>query len=217
MPDLPVHRRTIDLDVYERDGHFEVVGHLRDERPWADGEDVVRHVHDMTLQVTVRRTDLTIVAAHAAMRRFPHAECPGIEEKFGELVGLSVARGYTKAVQERFGRQLGCTHLEFLARAIGPVIVQAVPSSAVRATEQRSDDGDGDGQGEVARMGLGWLADTCHVWRAGGPGQEKIEAGWRPGRGEYPAPTAAEVRLRRRTESGTESAAESAAGTGTEA
>ncbi len=190
MADVPVHARTISLDVFEGDGTFEVVGRLRDERPWADGVEVVRHVHDMTLKVTVRRSDLTITAATATMARFPHAECTDIEARFGQLVGLSVARGYTRAVQERFGRALGCTHLEFLARAIGPVVVQAVPSSAVRAA------GTEPGGDEVARMGLDWLSDTCHVWRAGGPGQDKVAAGWRPGRGEYPAPSAAVVRLR---------------------
>jgi hypothetical protein len=196
LPDLPVHHRTIDLEVYERDGTFEVVGRLEDRRPWADGEEAVREVHDMTLQVTVRRADLQIVAARADMRRFPHGECPEIESHFSHLVGLNVGRGYTRAVQERFGRALGCTHLEFLARAVGPVVIQAIPSSAVRAAVATP------GADTAANPGLDFLVDTCHVWRADGPGQEKIAAGWRPGRGEYPAPTAVEVRRRRDAEAG---------------
>jgi hypothetical protein len=144
----------------------------------------------MTLFVTVRRSDLTITDARAEMARFPHSECPAIEERFGELVGLSVARGYTRAVQERFGRELGCTHLEFLARSIGPVIVQAIPSAASRAVDDEAS------RATLARSGTGWLANTCHVWRTDGPGQRKIEAGWVPGRGEYPAPSAEEVVLR---------------------
>lgn len=190
MPEDPVHRRTIELDVFEREGEFEVVGRLRDERPWADGVDHVRHLHDMTLRVTVRRSDLVIVAARAEMARFPHAECPAIEAKFAELEGMSVARGYTRAVQERFGRSLGCAHLEFLARSIGPAVVQALTSSGSRAR--------GSGDGDRARPGVSTalVADTCHVWRSGGPGQRKIAAGWLPGRGEYPAPSADEVERR---------------------
>ena len=189
-PAVPVHRRTIELEVFEHPETFEVVARLRDERPWADGVDHVRHLHDMTLHVDVRRVDLTIVASRAEMRTFPHAECPGIEEKFGELVGLNVARGYTRAVQERFGRQLGCTHLEFLARAVGPVVVQATTSAMARAS-------DGAGRREGSGGGaLSWLENTCHVWAKDGPGQQKIEAGWSPGRGEYPAPSAVEVRRR---------------------
>jgi hypothetical protein len=190
----PVHRRTIDIDVFEDDDCFDVVARLRDERPWADGREKVRHLHDMTLTVSVRRSDLTIVAAKADMRRFPHAECPGIEPKFEELVGLSVARGYTRAVQERFGRDLGCTHLEFLARAIGPAVVQAIPSAATRAVSEAA------AREELSKVGTAWLADTCHVWRTGGPGQRKIAAGWIPGRDEYPAPSAEAIELRRQAQ-----------------
>ena len=55
----------------------------------------------------VRRADLMIVDAVAEMKTFPHAECTEIESKFSELIGLSVARGYTSAVQERFGHDAG--------------------------------------------------------------------------------------------------------------
>ncbi len=188
---VPVHRRTMDFEVFEAHGDLVVVGRLRDERPWAAGTDKVEHVHDIELSVTVRRPELVITEAAATMRRFPHAECPQIEAAFAGLVGLSVARGYTRAVQERFGRALGCSHLEFLARAIGPVVVQAIPSSAARRAE-------GDRAGAImAEAGAGWLADTCHVWAAGGPGQHKLALGWRPGQGGYPAPSLVELRRRR--------------------
>jgi hypothetical protein len=188
----PVHRRTIAMEVFVRDEHFVVVGTLHDERPWAGGEFGPRHLHRMELGVVVRRADMCIVDAAADMKTFPHAECTDIEDAFGDLVGLSVARGYSGAVQERFGRQRGCSHLEFLARAIGPVVVQAMTSAAAWQVEK----GDGQypaGEGEGR---LTWLTNTCHVWAEDGPGLEKIEAGWRPGKLEYPAPSAVEVRRR---------------------
>jgi hypothetical protein len=43
------------------------------------------------------------------------------------------------------------------------------------------------------RGGASWLEDTCHVWARGGPGSQKVALGWRPGPGEYPAPSVAEV------------------------
>jgi hypothetical protein len=103
---------------------------------------------------------------------------------------LSVARGYTRAVQARFGRALGCTHLEFLARAIGPVVVQAIPSSAARHRDRAR------GESVMARAGTGWLADTCHVWAVDGAGPHKLALGWRPGDGAYPAPSLVELRRR---------------------
>ncbi len=124
-----MHRRRVEVDVYLRDDYFAVVGTLRDERPWAGGDRGPRQVHGMELGVVVRRVDMVIVDAAASMESYPHAECTAIEPKFTELIGLSVARGYTSAVQERFGRERGCSHLEFLARAIGPAVIQAVPSS----------------------------------------------------------------------------------------
>jgi hypothetical protein len=179
--EVPTHRRTIQFEVAHTDDELVIRGHLKDERPWAKEAGEVECIHDMTLTVRVRRADLTITEAVADMARFPHAECSDIEAAFGGLAGLSVGRGYTRAVSERFGRQLGCTHLEFLARALGPVVVQALPSSALREARGRHED-------LVTGAGLSWLADTCHVWSSEGPGPQKVALGWRPGPDNYPAP-----------------------------
>ena len=179
------------FEVFEGDGTFDVVGRLVDDRPWATGRPAVERVHEMTLSVTVRRSDLTIAAARAEMARFPHAECPDIEPAFDALVGLCVARGFARAVQERFGRELGCTHLELLARCLGPVVIQAVASAAARLQDPE--------QTRAALSGSGSMFEnSCHVWATGGPGMDKIAMGWVPNAGEYPAPSAVELRARRR-------------------
>ena len=135
--ELPVHRRTIDMQVFERDGHLVVIGTLHDQRPWASGEFGPRSVHRMELGIVVRRSDLVIVDAEATMHTFPHAECPNIEGSFSDLVGLSVSRGYTNAVQKRFGRERGCSHLEFLARCLGPVVIQALSALMAPSARER--------------------------------------------------------------------------------
>ena len=160
----PVHRRTITMEVYQRDEYFAVVGTLHDERPWASGDYSPRDLHFMDLGLVVRRADMTIVDAAADMRTFPHAECTDIEPTFRDLIGLSVARGYSGAVQERFGRQRGCSHLEFLARAIGPVVVQGITSSAAWQVER------GDGEHPMREGGFSFLTNTCHVWTEDGAG-----------------------------------------------
>jgi hypothetical protein len=187
--ELPVHRRTIGIEVFVRDEHFVVIGTLTDLRPWASGKLGPRDLHTMELGIVVRRADLMIVDAVADMQTFPHAECTEIEPKFSELIGLSVARGYTSAVQERFGRERGCSHLEFLARAIGPAVIQSVTSAAA----QQFENGDSFPGGERA---LTFLSNTCHVFIDDGPGVQKIALGWRPGMFGYPAPTVAEIRRR---------------------
>ena len=187
--ELPVHRRTIDLEVFERDGYHVVIGTLHDQRPWASGAFGPKDLHQMELGIVVRREDLTIVDAVATMGTFPHAECPSIEASFGDMIGLSVGRGYTSAVQARFGRERGCSHLEFLARALGPAVIQAISSSASMRVEI------GDGVNTMSGDGgLTWLVNTCHVWAEDGPGSKKVALGWTPGDGEYPAPSFVELR-----------------------
>ncbi|HSZ37150.1 MAG TPA: DUF2889 domain-containing protein [Acidimicrobiales bacterium] len=188
--EVPVHRRTIDIEVFVRKEYLLVVGTLADVRPWASGELGPRELHRMELAIVVRRADMTITDAVAEMKTFPHAECTVIEPKFSELIGLSVARGYTAAVQERFGRERGCSHLEFLARAIGPAVVQSMTSAAAEQFEKSGVYPDGG-------RSLSFLSNTCHVFIEDGPGSQKIEAGWRPGMfGLYPAPTVTEIRRR---------------------
>ena len=102
--------------------------------------------------------------------------------------------------------------IKFLpARAIGPVVVQGVTSSAAWTVEH-GEGGDGDGDGDGARPGdsnrpgdgnrplsegnFAYMVNTCHVWAEDGPGQQKIAAGWRPGKLEYPAPSVVEIRRR---------------------
>ena len=87
----------------------------------------------MALAVRVRLADMVIVHADADMRTFPHAECPLITPVFDGLVGLSVAAGYNRAIQERFRGVSGCTHLYELARALGPAVVQAAISANAAA------------------------------------------------------------------------------------
>src|SRR5581483_8442877 len=99
---------------------------------------------------------------------------------------------YTNAVQARFGRQRGCSHLEFLARALGPVVIQAITSSAAWRVEL----GDGVYPERGESGALGWLTNTCHVWAEDGPGPEKVATGWRPGATEYPGPSVVEIRRR---------------------
>jgi Protein of unknown function (DUF2889) len=184
-------RRTIDMHVFERDGYHVVIGSLHDQRPWASGQAGPRDVHRMELGIVVRCADLVIVDAAATMGLFPHPECTNIESAFSELIGMSVARGYTRAVQDRFGRQRGCSHLEFLARALGPVVIQAMTAAAAR----RMEDGSADALAG-AGGGLEWLTNTCHIWSEDGIGMQKLAAQWSPGKGEYPAPSLVEIRRR---------------------
>ncbi|MGD0882657.1 MAG: DUF2889 domain-containing protein [Acidimicrobiales bacterium] len=182
---LPLHRRSIDYQAYAVDDDLVVVGRLVDARPWAEGSPAVSTVHDMELRVRIRRTDLVIVEAVATMHTFPHTECPGIEAAFEGLVGLDVARGFTREVQSRFGGPKGCTHLEHLARSLGPVVIQAVTSGRALAVSRGESE---DLLAEAGATGSPWARDSCHIWAEGGIADQKLAAGWHPGVGAYPSP-----------------------------
>jgi hypothetical protein len=179
---VPLHRRTIEFEAFDRGDELAVVARLVDTRPWADGDQSVATVHDMELTVVVRIADLCITEADAVMHTFPHTECPGIVSAFAGLVGLSVSRGYTREVQSRFGGPRGCTHLEQLARSLGPAVVQAVTSRRALALS-RGEVGD-----LVTGTGSPWALNSCHVWAEGGVAEQKLAAGWLPGVGPYPSP-----------------------------
>jgi hypothetical protein len=182
-----LHRRTITFDVSDAGAEVTVVGTLTDERPWATEPFGPPVLHRMELVVSVRLADLRIVDAQATMHDFPHSECPAIAPAFRGLIGLSVARGYTRQVQERFGGIRGCSHLEHLARLIGPTVVQAAASLRARQVAEGADP-------DVGVAGGGqWLRNTCHVWADGGVGQQKLALGWRPGSTPVPVPPLAEL------------------------
>ncbi|MGH9081110.1 MAG: DUF2889 domain-containing protein [Acidimicrobiales bacterium] len=177
----PLHRRVMEFEAYESDPGLLVIGRLRDERPWAEGTSGPSTVHDMELRVTVRTDDMVVVEAVARMHSFPHAECPMIVEAFAGLAGLSVSRGFTRRVQERLGGPRGCSHLEQLARALGPVVIQAVTSRRALAMSR------GELRDLSSGTGSPWATNSCHVWAEGGVAEQKLAAGWRPGTGPYPS------------------------------
>ena len=184
----PAHRRSLVFEAFDTEEGVQVVGRLRDERPWARDPRHLPVIHDLELEVTVRATDLVLTSAVARMNTFPHAECPAIQAAFGDMVGMCITRGYSRALQERFRGVSGCTHLLELGRALGPAVMQSTFSSLARRSSLEGatafDSVDDDGQVRLLRF----LTDTCHVWASDGVGFAKIERGWRPGTTIYPVP-----------------------------
>ncbi|MBK6762342.1 MAG: DUF2889 domain-containing protein [Micrococcales bacterium] len=187
---IPDHRRSVVFDVYPGpEGSVEVIGRLRDERPWAQRPEDLPIVHDLELSATVSRTDFTVQTVDVRFHTYPHTECPQIAAAYQQLVGVQVGRGWTQAMRDRLGGPAGCTHLRELARAMAPVLVQAAFSGRVRENPGREGD-----EGRL-RTVLPFLRGTCHIWAAGGVGEQKLDAGWVPGTTPYPVPVLADFPL----------------------
>ena len=125
------------------------------------------------------------------MHDYPHVECTAAEQSASSLVGLSVARGFTRAVRERIGGVRGCDHIAHLMTALAPATIQALGGMRHR----RARDADARPEPES-----GWkdrLLNSCHIWAEGGPGEQKVDLGWFPAADEYPAPAVEVIRARR--------------------
>lgn len=156
---------------------LEVTGRLVDERPyeadpepggWVDAGQG-RIVHDMTLTIRVRHPELVITAAEGRMDHRPYTLCTAAVPPLQQLVGLSVMKGFLRAVNERFGRQLGCAHLTALIHAMAPVVKQGAGAAFHE-----------DDAMPLPGQDL-WFVNTCQAWREDGPLHARMRAGDRDG------------------------------------
>jgi hypothetical protein len=174
MNEGPVQVRTLTMEARRVDETtLEVAGRLVDDRPrgagvgWfgaADGS----IIHDMRVALRVRFPDLVIIGVAAEMASRPYTLCTDAVEPLQQLVGLSVAQGFTRAVNERFGRQLGCAHVTALIHAMAPVVRQAMGPAFHDEEKLPSLGGDTSG---------GWFVNTCQAWREGGLLHQRLAAG----------------------------------------
>jgi len=180
----PVHVRTIRVEVRSVGAdELDITATLVDERPapslWF-GAEPPRVIHDMRLGLRVRHPGLVITEARCEMAAHPYTICPEALPALGQLVGLSISRGFTREVNERFGRERGCAHFTALIHALAPAARQGA-GVAFPDHERPAEGGP-------------WFVNTCQAWRENGPlhrlAREGDEAGLR-GLSAYPRGPAA--------------------------
>jgi len=102
-PREPVHVRTLTMEAHRAGADLlEVTGRLVDQRPQGPGIGWfgAAHgsvIHDMRVTLYVRHPDLVITAVTADMASHPYSLCPDAVEPLQQLVGLSIAGGFTRA------------------------------------------------------------------------------------------------------------------------
>ena len=124
-----LHERCYVVRAYRADDTTLILrGALRDQKPpglYIADDDEPLTVHHMVVDMTIRVPSLEIVDARAVLETHPHTACPRIEDHYRNLIGLSIARGYTHRVRELFGGPRGCTHTTALLQAMAPEIGRA--------------------------------------------------------------------------------------------
>lgn len=188
-----LHDREYRVRAYRKaDDLLMIRAAVRDQKPpglYLEIDPDPLTVHHMQIEVDVAFPSLEIVRAEVVFESHPHEQCTVITTHYGELVGLSIARGFTHKVRELFGGPRGCTHTTALLQAMAPVAVQCFwsmqASTARRAADQSSDvsagaSGGADSRSEARRPGREMWAmnlNTCHVWAEDGEVVRALEAG----------------------------------------
>ncbi|MCO6415412.1 DUF2889 domain-containing protein [Siccirubricoccus sp. KC 17139] len=138
-----LHLRDIQLRGWQReDGLFDIEAHLLDRKAY-DFENDDRGVmkageplHGMWIRLTIR-DDMEIVACEASSDHTPYALCPGAAPNFARLAGLRIGPGFNRAVNERVGGVLGCTHLREVLAQMATVAFQTL--YPIRARKEREE------------------------------------------------------------------------------
>jgi hypothetical protein len=129
-------------------------------------------VHHMDVELRVAHPGLEITAVHVRLEVHPMPTCPTIAEHYEQLVGLSVARGFTHNVRELFGGPRGCSHTTALLQAMAPIAVQARYAMTRRDLDPHEDPFQ-----DLRRVDQMRNIGSCHVWAEGSGLAEKLHRG----------------------------------------
>lgn len=168
-----IHERAYVVRAYRKGLDTLVLrGSVRDQKPpglYLPEDPEPLTVHHMIVDLHISVPTLEITAAKAVLETHPHANCPRIEDHYGNLVGLSIARGFTHKVRELFGGPRGCTHTTALLQAMAPVAVQSMWSFRVAAMQEAGGaSAEQFGTPEARQAGLMMNLNTCHIWAEDG-------------------------------------------------
>lgn len=167
-----IHERAYVVRAYRKDLDTLVLrGSVRDQKPpglYVPEDPEPLTVHHMIVDLHVRVPSLEIIWAQAVLDIHPHTSCKNIEPHYDNLVGLSIARGFTHKVRELFGGPRGCTHTTALLQAMAPVAIQSMWSFRVAQARQEGDHAAAFSTPEARERSLMANLNTCHVWAEDG-------------------------------------------------
>lgn len=176
-----LHDREYRVRAYRRSDELLLIrGAVRDQKPpglYIDGDPDPLTIHHMQVELDVTFPALEIVRADVEFVTYPNDTCGHITEHYENLVGLSIARGFTHRVRELFGGPRGCTHTTALLQAMAPVAVQCAWSMQASAARQAGQGGNRAISTMPSRSAWEVNIGTCHVWAPDGDQVAALEAG----------------------------------------
>ena len=181
-----IHTRQYEARVYQvSDEELLVRGAVSDMKPpglYILDDPEPMEIHQMQLELRVALPNLEITAVQVVFETYPNSKCPIIANDYQKLVGLSIARGFTREIRNLFGGPNGCTHTNALLQAMAPAAVQAMWSVSIR--NGRQNEGSAIASSSKARESrIAGTLNTCHIWAEDG---EHVAAVRRGDRTDYP-------------------------------
>lgn len=133
------HTRVVTCRGYERDdGLWDIEGRIVDTKPyrfenrdrggWIEADEAL---HDMSIRLTIN-LELEVVDAVAVIDASPYNYCKSAVEVARNLIGLSIAPGWTKKSRQAMGDHRGCTHLTELLGPVSTTAIQTIVSEKIR-------------------------------------------------------------------------------------
>jgi hypothetical protein len=144
-PRTPLHTRKISFQGFLReDGLFDIEAelvdsksypiHIRERGDLAPGDPI----HHMRIRVTVDDS-LTITDIATAMNSAPYSECQAAADPMRKLVGVTMGRGWRKAIEAAIGGVAGCTHLRELLFNVATAAFQTIPVYRAQQRQARGE------------------------------------------------------------------------------
>jgi Protein of unknown function (DUF2889) len=124
--------RAIACEGYMReDGLFDIEGSLRDTRGYSQPNaergviQAGEPIHEMRVRLTIDQGGV-IQAVESATDYAPYQYCQGVTPNMQALLGLRIAGGFKKAMHQRVGGSIGCTHIVTLLEVLATVAIQTL-------------------------------------------------------------------------------------------
>ncbi len=187
-----IHERTYTVRSYREAANvLRIRGMVNDVKPpgiYFPDDPEPLDVHQMVVDLFLDFPSLEITRADVVMEVTPHRSCVSIEPDYQQLVGLSIARGFSRKIKDLFGGPKGCTHIGALLQAMAPVAIQSMWSMQAidddgtpvgignRVSSFESAD-DPEAAEEARKRAFGFNVNTCHIWDAEGEQVAQLRAG----------------------------------------
>ncbi|AVX20033.1 Protein of unknown function [Carboxydocella sporoproducens DSM 16521] len=92
--------------------------------------------HDIRLLLFIGLPDYEITRVEASFHRTPSPYCPLIETKLKQLVGVRVARGLNRTLNQLFSGSEGCINMKNLLAAFLPLVINTHLVSGASSEEE---------------------------------------------------------------------------------